>query len=373
MPVIARRYGLLAILLVLVVWAGCVPVRSVFLAGPDYKDSKRLKSTELHASDKPFIFKKAEQDLGDLLKVDDWTTDVPVFNTINEVAKEHDVLSFLIIRHDTVLMEYYDVKYNATDLHPSYSVAKSFTSALVGIAMQEGYINSIDDKVKQYLPELDFHPYFDQLTIRHLLDHTSGFKFSLTVDAHIYYGKNVWNGINQLKFDTIPGTQQRYLNANTQLLGLLLHRVTDRSIDQYLQEKIWTPLGMQTDAFWSTDSKGNVRNYCCLNATALDFAKFGRLYLHKGNWQGKQIVNETWVDETLSVDTTQGSSFGYNHSWYVGLQKYNDFMAIGYYKQHIYVNPEKELIIVLLGTKENKLSASRVNWWFIFRQLADQL
>lgn len=374
MPINTRHYSSwLLIVLLLVVWAGCLPVRSVFLAGPDYKDSKRLKNTDLHASDRPFVFETTDQDWGKLLKVDDWTTDVPVFNTVEYVAKEHDALAFLIIRHDTVLMEYYDDKYTATDRHPSYSVAKSFTSALVGIAMQEGYINSIDDKVKQYLPELDFDPYFDQLSIRHLLDHTSGFKYSLSVDAHIYYGKNVWNGVNQLKFDTIPGTKQSYLNMNTQLLGLLLQRVTGKTLDKYLQDKIWTPLGMQTDAFWSTDGKGNVRSFCCLNATALDYAKLGRLYMHKGNWEGKQIVNEAWVNETLSVDTTQGSSLGYHHSWYVGLEKYNDFMAIGYYKQHIYVNPEKDLVIVLLGTKENKLRASRVNWWFIFRQLADQL
>lgn len=366
-------YIFITFAVVISVLQGCLPVRSVFLAAPDYKDSHRSPAHALKASTTPFSFATTDVNWGDALKVNDWTTDVPVFNTIKQVAEEHKSSAFVIIRNDTVLFEYYNEGLSAKSLNPSYSVAKSFTSALVGIAIQEGHINSIDDPVTKYLPELGFQPYFQQLTIRHLLNHTSGIKFSLSNMAYIYYGKDVWKGINKIKFDTLPGTVQSYRNINTQILGLVLQRVTEKPVAEYLQEKIWTPLGMQSDAFWSTDNKGNTKTYCCLNATALDYAKFGRLYLNRGNWEGQQVINKEWVDQTLASDTTQGSSYAYNRSWYLGLDKYSDFMAIGLYKQHVYVYPEKNVIIVSLARKEDKLKAERVNWWYIFRQLADQL
>ena len=108
-------------------------------------------------------------------------------------------------------------------------------------------------------------------------------------------------------------------------------------------------------------------------ATTLDYAKFGRLFLNRGMWNGNHIVSENWFDDCIKRDTTEGSSWNYNHSWHIGLKEYGDFMAIGLYKQHIYVNPKKNLIIVALNDRENKLIAERLNWWYIFRQIADQL
>ncbi len=352
---------------------GCLPVRALFLTSPDHKDSERFDSDIIKAGNQPFQFSKADKRWEKQLKVNDWTTDLPVFLAIEDVVAKHNTSALVIIRNDTILTEYFKEGSAADEKHASYSMAKSVTSALIGIAIQEGYIGSVDELVKQYLPELNFHPYFDKLTIRHLLNHTSGIKYSLTIDALIYYGKDVWKGINQIDFDTLPGTKQSYLNTNSQLLGMVLERATKTTTSQYLQTKIWQPLGMESDAFWSTDNKGQAKTYCCLNATAYDYAKFGRLYLNNGNWQGKQIINEAWVKQSIARDTTHGSSHGYNFSWHIGLKGYNDFMAIGLYKQHIYINPEKQLIIVLLNHKEDKLKAERVNWWYVFRQIADQL
>lgn len=351
---------------------GCVPVRSIFLTYPDHKDSKRFAHEVVNKSDTPFQFYHAENTSGQNIKVNDWTTDVPVFSTIKDVAAGHNTSALLIIRNDTILTEYYREGSGPDDKQASYSIAKSFISALIGIAIQEGYIENVDELVKKYLPDLNFHPYFDKLSLRHLLNHTSGIEHSLALDGFIYYG-DVQKGIKRINFDTLPGTQQRYLNVNTQLLGMVLERVTKSTATQYLQSKLWQPLGMQSDAFWSTDKKGQTKTYCCLNATAHDYAKLGRLYLNNGNWQGKQIINNDWITQSIAKDTTQGSSFGYNYSWHIGLAGYNDYMAIGMYKQHIYINPDKHLIIVLLNHSENKLKAERVNWWYVFRQIADQM
>lgn len=350
---------------------GCMPVRAVFLNHPDQKDSNRFPKALLTKSDTPFQFNRADNTSGLNIKVTDWTTDLPVFATITDVAKEHNTSALLIIRNDTILTEYFNED-GAEGKHASYSIAKSVTSALIGIAIQEGYIKNVDELVKTYLPQLNFHPYFDKLTIRHLLNHTTGIKYSLGLDGFIYYG-NVEKGIKRIEFDTLPGTKQSYLNVNSQLLGMVLESATKTPAAQYLQTKLWQPLGMQSDAFWSTDKTGQAKTYCCLNATAYDYAKLGRLYLKKGNWQGQQIINTDWIDQSIAYDTTQGSSYAYNYSWHIGLEGYNDFMAIGLYKQHIYINPEKQLIIVLLNHRENWLKAERVNWWYVFRQIADQL
>lgn len=351
---------------------GCFPVKSFFLTAPGPKDSKRFAHQTAQPGLNIFHFHQTATDYGKLIKVDDWTSDKPVFRNVVDIVADHNVSAFLIVHNDTLLVEHYHPRRSPESRHTSYSLAKSFTSALLGIAIQEGHIASIDELAADYLPELNYHPYFRQLTIRHLLNHTSGIQYSLALDGTIYYGKNLQKGLKRIKFDMPPGTVQQYLNINTQLLGIIIERATKIPISQYLETKIWQPLGMEADAQWNTDGKGQVKTYCCLNARARDYARFGRLYLNGGSWQGQQLINEEWIGQSISRDTTQGSSFGYNHSWHIGLKNYNDFMAIGFYKQHLYINPDKNLIIVLLAHKEGKLKAERANWWHFFRQIADQ-
>jgi len=363
---------ILSILIASVALQGCFPVKSLFLAAPGPKDSKRFDHQTVKTGTDTFTFHQTTTDYGKLIKVDDWTSDKPVFSNVLDIVSGHNVSAFLIIHNDTLLVEYYHPKRGAETRHTSYSLAKSFTSALLGIAIQEGHIANIDELAAHYLPELDYHPYFGQLTIRHLLNHTSGIQYSLALDGTIYYGKNLQKALKRIKFDKPPGTEQQYLNINTQLLGIIIERATKTPIANYLQNRLWQPLGMEHDATWNTDGKGQVKTYCCLNAQARDYARFGRLYLNRGNWQGQQLINEDWIAQSIRRDTTQGSSFGYNHSWHIGLKNYSDFMAIGFYKQHIYINPDKNLIIVLLAHKEGKLKAERANWWHFFRQIADQ-
>lgn len=344
---------------------------------PDEKDLQRSPSHLIEAGDSCYQFIKHPDFDAKTLKINDWTTDIPFFVDIPNFLQTHKVRSFIVLRKDTLLYQYYAKDLSETSLHPSYSIAKSFTSALVGIAIDEGHIQSEDDLVITYLPELKTYikdKRLDQLKIKHLLNHTSGIRYRLEIDAKIYYAGDLMRGIRRLKFADTPGTRQHYLNVNIQLLGLVLQKSTKKQPSEYLQEKIWQPIGMCYDAIWSTDRKQELeKNYCCLGATALDYAKFGRLFLKKGNWEGKQIVSEAWYNKSISRDTSEGSSFNYNHSWYIGLKEYGDFMAIGLFKQHIYVYPEKEIIIVLLNDREKRIRAERVNWWHIFRQLADQL
>ena len=194
------------------------------------------------------------------------------------------------------------------------------------------------------------------------------------MDATIYYGNNSYKAFQRIQFEHQPGTYQHYINVNVHLLSAILVKVSKMPLEQYLQAKIWEPLGMESDGLWSTGKKDSLaKAFCCMGATARDYAKFGRLYLNKGKWQGKQVFSETWYNKTIRRDTSNASSYNYNYCWHIGLKAYDDFMAIGLYKQHVYVNPQKNLIIVLLNNKENKLKAERVIWWNIFRQIADQV
>jgi CubicO group peptidase (beta-lactamase class C family) len=186
--------------------------------------------------------------------------------------------------------------------------------------------------------------------------------------ASFYYGRNLRKEIAEMKSKTEPGTKFAYASGNTQLLGLVLERaLKGKTVTTYLQEQLWGPLGMEYDASWSIDRKtdGLEKTFCCLNARARDYAKIGRLYMNKGNWNGKQIVSENWVNESTKLDTSNGSPRYYQYQWWIPTPN-EDFMAQGILGQYIYVHPTKNLIIVRLGKTEGK-----ADWWSIFTSLAE--
>jgi CubicO group peptidase (beta-lactamase class C family) len=286
-------------------------------------------------------------------------------------------VAFLIIRHDTLLFEKYCRGYAKNSPVASFSMAKSYTSALLGIAIQEGFVKSVDEKIITYIPELADRQGFDKITILHLLQMTSGIKsnesyYSPFSDAaKMYYGRNLRRYIRHLKAGYPPGTKFVYRSINTQLLGLIIERATKRNISDYFAEKLWQPLGMEYEASWSLDKKKNglEKTFCCLNAKARDFAKFGRLYLHKGDYNGKQIVPESWVQASTRIDTTQGSVWYYQYQWWLTNKRQNNFTANGLHGQYIYINPGKQLVIVRLGKQTGK----NVHWHQVFEALAAKL
>ena len=369
-------------LIIILSFSSCIPLRSIFYGKPDKKDLDRFPYTSIKAGTDCFEFHETDGKLGGQLKVNDWSSDIPFFVNLDEILGGHAVRSFLVIRKDSILYRYIGEASNVNDLHPSYSIAKSFTSTLIGIAIDDKKINSTEDLLANYLPDLkdeikDKSPFteaaFQKLKIKHLLNHTSGIKYKLSMDGQLYYGKDILKGVKQIEFAHEPGVKQHYLNINVQLLGLILEKATGQSVSTYLQEKLWKPLGMCSDAKWTVDNKGIERTFCCMGASAEDYAKLGRLYLQQGSWDGKEIFSEDWYRQSVARDSSDGSSFNYNYCWHIGLDAYGDYMANGLYKQHIYIQPEKEIIIVALCNKEKALLADRVNWWFVFRQIVDQL
>lgn len=322
-----------------------------------------------------------------------------------EALKHTGTVAFLIIRNDTMLYEKYFSGYNQASIVPSFSAAKSVTSALVGIAIDEGKIKSVQEPITNYLPELDKQK-FGTITIEHLLDMRSGIRFNegylnpFGDVAKYYYGCNLKKYVGKLRIKEPPGKHFEYISVNTELLGMIVERATARSLSQYLQEKIWQPLGMEYDASWSIDSRKHkeVKAFCCLNARARDFARFGRLFLNNGNWDGKQIISKKWVQQSTTFNEPK-NEFMYSYQWWhtrriayvpdtstavisglhidkqikatdgnlikVRVQPEEDFFADGLLGQYIYVYPAKKMVIVRLGKKAGKLE-----WGELFRALA---
>jgi CubicO group peptidase (beta-lactamase class C family) len=256
----------------------------------------------------------------------------------------------------------------------SFSMAKSYVSALVGVAVGEGLIKDVNDPITDYIPELKKNG-LEDITVRHVLQMTTGIHHAESYFnpfagvAKSYYGKHLRKQVLRLKQDYEAGEKFNYQSINTQLLGEILVRATGRTLTDYLQEKIWGHIGTEYPASWSIDQKndGIEKAFCGINATARDFAKFGRLYLRQGDWEGKQLVPKDWVAESTKIDSANGAWTGYQYQWWLPSPE-GDFMAEGHLGQFIYVNPEKEIVIVRLGQNYGK-----VGWKKVFRGLAAQL
>ncbi len=277
--------------------------------------------------------------------------------------KDSKTVAFLVIKNDTIQYEKYFNGYSQDDIVASFSMAKSVTSILIGCAIDDGLIKSVDDPVIKYIPEMKA-PGMDKLTIRHLLQMTSGIRFNESYvnpfgdAAKFYYGRHLRKYVSKMELKDEPGKYFDYKSGDPQVLGLLLERALggQQTISEYMVEKLWKPLGMEYDATWSLDRKkdGLEKTFCCLNARALDFAKIGRLYLNKGQWNGKQIVSESWVEESTHPDNSAGGVKFYKYQWWFP-SRTGDYMAQGILGQYIYVNPEKNLIIVRLGKKSGNV------------------
>jgi CubicO group peptidase (beta-lactamase class C family) len=351
------------LLMMAMILPSCQVGRFVFYNFADINDHKKFPSRVLTAGSVSYPFQNTHSG-----KSPKEINGIP----FEKYLEDNKTVAFLIIQKDTILYEKYFKGYNKESMVPSFSMAKAVTSILIGCAIDDGLIKSINEPITAYIPELTKNG-FDKVTIKHLLQMTSGIRFNESYvnpfgdAASFYYGINLRKAIKKMKLKSEPGKTFDYVSGNTQLLGLVLERsLQGKKITTYLQEKLWTPLGMEYDASWSTDRKkdGLEKTFCCLNARARDFAKIGRLYKNKGNWNGNQIVSKQWVEESTRLDTSEGSVGFYQYQWWLPTPG-EDFMAEGILGQFVYVHPSKDLIIVRLGKKEGK-----ADWWKIFTALA---
>lgn len=335
--------------------------------------------------------------------------------TIDTLASSRRASAGLVVmRNDTILFERYcgDI---AADSHSTiFSISKSITSLLVGIALDRGFIRSLDDPVTAYLPELKGRdPRFGRLTVAHLLDMRTGLDFDENYSANpfsqmarLHYGRHLRAQIRRLRFRDEPGTAFYYSSMATALLGVLLEEATGRRYADLLTEWVWQPLGMERDALVNLDDRRHrtARAYGGISTNCRDLARIGRLYLQGGEWEGRRIVDSAWVARSLSPERAAGNAC-YTNSWRsVGLDlgRWTDlnealdrimakgydpqrllfrfegnewrisymtdnFYALGVFGQVLFVCPEKGLVAVFLG--DNRVC----DYQFLFDDLAAYL
>lgn len=267
---------------------------------------------------------------------------------------------FIVIQDDKIRYETYRLGSTSSSTFTSWSVAKSMISSLIGILLEEGLIKSIKDPITDYVPQLR-HSGYDNVPIEHILFMGSGVRFnedysSPTSDIKRVFqqtlalNQSIDHYMSKLTSERTSGKLYKYVSMDTQALGMLIKCVTGMQPSMYFEEKIWKKIGTTGDAFWNGDRQGNDYTFCGFNGTLKDYAKFGRLFLHEGNWEGESIVPSAWVKESTTIDATRSlrkqKNLGYQYQWWVPYKENEDYLALGVWGQFLYIHPKSKTIIV---------------------------
>jgi CubicO group peptidase (beta-lactamase class C family) len=360
--------------------------RTIFWGESDYKDHEKFPARTIHNGPSVSRFDKLPADNRYASQIEAIARDTNNGESLEEYLDASGTTAFLVIHDDRLLYERYFDGYDESSIHTSFSMAKSFASALVGIAIDEGHINSVNEPITNYIPELlEKDERFESITIRHLLTMSSGIKYEEggdlpwseeADDTKTYYATDLRKlALENSRIEGKPGEYFEYNNYNPLLIGMILERATGMSVSRYLQQKLWKPMGMEADGSWSLDSTENgfEKMESGVNARARDFARFGMLFAEEGNWEGRQLISRGWVEESTRADTSTDPSQDYQYFWWVNTpegESYH-FSARGNYGQYIYVAPEKDLVIVRLGKEEGEQGYDY--WIYLFEELATKL
>jgi len=315
--------------------------------------------------------------------------------TLDGYLSRNPTTGLLIARRDTILVERY--QYGRTDRQrfTSWSMAKTVTAMLIGIAIDEGRIRSVDDLAAAYVPALAGTEY-GRTSLRHLLQMSAGVHFNedyspnffshdllqLILDTYMGLGPGGVDAVTSFNERARPaGTKFSYSSVETFVLGLVLPRAIGRAIAEYLEQKIWQPIGAEADATWLVDNSGQEVTACCLNAVLRDYARLGLLLAHDGNWRGRQIIPAAWVLEATTVRADQphlqpGTATpvaGYGYQTWIIPGERRMFMLWGAQGQRIYVDPRSKLVMVNTAVQEGfdppALRQMNALWSALVRQL----
>ena len=319
--------------------------------------NKVFPSTPIKSSDTPHIFKTG-------------TFELPEFYEMN--GEQHQLLDALdyfksdglIVLHEgTLIYENYWQGNSKDQPHISWSVAKSFLSALIGVAYHDGLIEDLNDPITKYLKDFNGTGY-ENVPIIDILQMSSGIIFNEDYADYnsdinkfaraLAQGTSMRDFAKALKNGKQPGTFNHYVSIDTQMLAMLLEEVTGQPVAKNLEDKIWTKIGMEHDAYYMVDDTGAAWALGGLNATLRDYAKFGQLYLNNGQWNNEQIVPEDWVHASHKPDgphlqpgenELSSSTWGYGYQWWVPGFPSTDYLAAGIYNQYIYIDPMTNVVI----------------------------
>ena len=285
----------------------------------------------------------------------------PLSIDVDAYMKAQRTAGLVIVQDGKIRLEKYGLDFDGNGKWTSFSVAKSFTSTLVGAAIKDGYIKSLDDKVTVYIPEMKGSAY-DDVTVAQLLTMTSGIKWNEDYedpksDVALFNEHKPEPGIDttvsymrKLPREAPAGSKWVYKTGETNLIGVLVSKATGKTLSAYLTEKVWTPFGMEQDASWLLGSTGAEISGCCLQASTRDYARFGQFILGGGMAGGKAVLPEGWIARATTKQADIGNpGRGYGFQWWT----YDDgsYAAQGIFGQGIFIDPKRRLVI-----------ASNSNW-----------
>jgi len=318
-------------------------------------------SETIEAGDDHWELAHDEQPLPESFVYGDDSHDTDEFLTAQEST------GLLVLHQGEIVHESYYRGYDETSQATSWSAGKSVTSALVGIAIEEGHIDSVDDPIVTYVPELEGSGY-DNATIEDALTMSSGVAFDerydefltdpveLKVNAYAF-NESMRAQIAELDSDRQSGEYKEYVSVDTAALGLVIEEATGESLASYAETRLWQPAGMEGDAFWTVDHAGSGLAYCCLNAQLRDYARFGELYRTGGVVDGERVVSEDWIERSTTPqppheeppDAVFGfGDYEYGYQWWV--PEDGIYEAHGIYGQYVYVDTENEVVIAQTAT-----------------------
>ncbi len=343
--------------------------RAVLWGESGYGDQHRFPSRSMSAATEPLAFTAVSNSPVAGYVNDDH--DVP----LDQLLESNDTTAFIVLHGDELLYEGYFNGSSRESVQTSFSVAKSFIATLVGIAIQERAIGGLDDPATKYVSELaQRDERFGDITLRHLITMSSGLSFEKGGSprddpANTYYGTDLRSAVLTIpSVELPPGTLFDYNDWNVILLGLVLERATGTPVAEYMESRLWQPMGAESQGSWSLDSdrSGFEKMFVGVNGRAIDFAKLGWLYLNQGRNGDLQVVPADFVAEATRLDTSTDPAPGYQYLWWID-QDHQAYFAAGDHGQYIYVKPAADLVIVHHGRTGD------FNWIRFIGELADWL
>ncbi len=278
---------------------------------------------------------------------------------LEKTLTDLQTIGLLAIKNDSLLTEYYWDGYSDSSWSGSFSMAKSITGLLIGCALKDSSIQSLEDPVGKYLPEFSTGEkaslrIIDLLTMSSGSDWNETYSDPFSVTTELYYGSDAYKVATGVKLVQKPGQLFRYKSGDTQLLGLIVEKATGKSLSAYASEKLWRPTGAEHPALWSTDrTGGHTKAYCCFNSNARDFARLGQLMLDSGSWKGQEIISPGYFSKSITpcmiMDEDSKPCDYYGFQWWIFPGKEQVFYARGILGQYIIVIPSKKVVLVRLG------------------------
>ncbi len=277
--------------------------------------------------------------------------------TLEKFNNDYGTVAYVIIKNDSVWFEKYYEGFDETSKFNSFSMAKSYVSALLGKAIMEGYIKSLDQPVCDFLPEF-CEGKAGKMTVGDLSSMASGTNWDeayyspLSITTRAYFDDDLSKVMLGLKVVEEPGQGFKYASGDTQLLAMVIEKATGKKLYQYLEEKLWKPLGAENETLWQVDSEENdlVKAYCCIASNAKDFARLGKLYKDYGKWNGKEILDSTFVETSITPRFPESPQYGYG-LWLYHQDGKDFFIMRGHLGQLVIVNRKDNVIIIRLGHK----------------------